>query len=59
MYKQIDGISWGVHWDLLWLIFSWGLLSSPNKPVVYFRYVDDKFCIFNNESKVDLFYFTQ
>ena len=33
-----------------------GLLSSPNKPVVYFRYIDDTFCLFNNRTETDLFF---
>ena len=31
------------------------LLPSPNKLVVYFCYVDDTFCLFNNETEVVLF----
>ena len=33
-----------------------GLLSSPNKLVVYFCYVDNTFCLFNNETEVELFF---
>ena len=33
-----------------------GLLSSPNKLVVYFRYVNDTFCLFNNEIEAGLFF---
>ena len=29
------------------------LLSSPNKPEVYFHFVDNTFCLFNNETEVD------
>lgn len=33
-----------------------GLLFSFNKPDVYFRYVDDTFCLFSKETEADLFY---
>ena len=33
-----------------------GLLSSPSKPVVYFRYVDDAFCLFNKDTEADLIF---
>ena len=31
-----------------------GLVASPNKPVVYFRYIDYTFCLFNNETVADM-----
>ena len=32
------------------------LLTSSNKPEVYFRYVDDTFCLFNGETGADSFF---
>ena len=32
-----------------------GLLSSLNKPVIYFRYVNEIFCLFDNETEADFF----
>ena len=33
-----------------------GLLASPNKPVIYFHYIDNAFCLLNNETEADLFF---
>ena len=61
MYRQIDGVSMGYPvGPALANIFvgfhGKGLLSSRNKPVVYFRYVDDIIRVFNNETVADLFF---
>ena len=32
------------------------LLINPNKSKVYFRYVDDTFCLFNSETEMDSFF---
>ena len=32
------------------------LLSRPNKPVVFFHFVDDMFCLCNYEIEADLFF---
>ena len=60
MYKQIDGISVGSPVGLALAnifvgVHEKGLLSGPNKPIVYFHYIDITFCPFNNETEVDLF----
>ena len=61
MYRQIDGVSmWFPLGPALANIFvgfheRW-LLTNQNKSVVYFYYVDDTFCLFNNETGVDLFF---
>ena len=32
------------------------IMSDPNRPAVYFRYVDDTFCLFNGEDEAEAFF---
>ena len=48
--RQIDGVLMGSPWqptsaNIFVGFHEKGLLSTPNKPVVYFCYVDDMFCL--------------
>lgn len=61
MYRQVDGVSMGYPLGpILASIFvgfhEESVLSKPNKPDVYFCYVDDTFCLFDNEIEVDHFF---
>ena len=61
MYRQKDGVSMGsVLGPTMANIFvgfhEERLLSGPIKPLVHFRYVDDTFCLFNNQTEANTFF---
>ena len=61
MYRQIDSVSMGsplrpVLVNIFVGFHKKGLLSAPEKPEVYFHYVDDIFCLFSSEKEADLFF---
>ena len=61
MYRRKDGVSMGsVLGPTMANIFvgfhEERLLSKPTKPLVYFRYVDDTFCLFNDQTEANTFF---
>lgn len=60
IYRQTDGVSMGFPLGpILANMFEESeesLLLDFNKPEVYFRYVDDTFCLFNKKNGANLFY---
>lgn len=58
MYRQIDDVSMGSSLGPILANISVqeeSVLLKSDKPDVYFRYVDDTFCLFDNEIKADQF----
>ena len=61
MYRQIDGVSMGSPLgptlaNIFMGFWEKKIMSDPNRPVVYFRYVDDTFCLFNGEDEAEAFF---
>ena len=62
MYRPIDRASMGSPMgpalaNIFVVFHEKEVLSSPNKPEVYFCYVDDNLCLFNSETEADLYIF--
>ena len=60
MYRQIDGVAMGsplgpILANIFVGYYEKCFFEKSNKPIMYFRYVDDIFAVFHNRSEADMF----